>query len=481
MLISCTLILNLAIMEAATDDDLINILKDYLSCHTTGINDLDALGNFLANENEFRRFPSEYAINEHKKNLLGWFDRYFRQRIQFKSIGINKTSKVLYFECRNRKEHSLPDKEKEMKASSCIIIFGAAARTNSEYVKYNFSCGCVNENFRGIDIDSQQVKRLRLIENNNRAQETPNFYMVEPNIYMMPYDIPRSVSQKTLVGEGTFGIVYEMFGGYSKPGPKALKLYKPMKQQFEKRVFLLETNVYLKLRNLEDSKLFIINHYGSFVNPDFSRTPCFRFHYMMITDYCMDRDLESFLQSHDLRKDQKMDLILKLSEAIHWFHRFAGLMHRDIKPKNILIVVSGDGVISPRLNDFGSVCAVNFDFKPSEWKVKVSTKEFESIEQIWNSKYTFKVDYWAMGLVFEIIIFATRQRTTMTKDMESCWLESYGTSGEPKRLEDWISYSPSDTTNIYSFEHVLRSHLLCLESEERSMDNFVTHFRSIDI
>jgi serine/threonine protein kinase len=307
----------------------------------------------------------------------------------------------------------------------------------------------------------------------------PSFYLVDNWFYYMPHDIPGSIAVDSVLGEGTFGKVYRILGitKYSKTGLKAIKLYKMDKRERDKEMCMQESEVFRKLSALKSSLQYIVQFYGAFYNPDLSKNPKFKFRYMMITDYC-EYDLEAWMKNFSLDLCGKFSLIFKLSEAINWLHHKGRYMHRDIKPKNILIVINSDGTVSPRINDFGAACNVNYKFKPPEWKQKVSTVEYESIEQIWNNNYTFKVDYWAMGIIFEKILLY--RRCVRYKDFNSCWLKKYQVLMRPPPTcrKDWISYTHVEAhSNL--FEHGLQSYLLCLESEDRSIDNFVAYLKRL--
>lgn len=55
-----------------------------------------------------------------------------------------------------------------------------------------------------------------------------------------------------------------------------------------------------------------------------------------------------------LNLEEKVRLIRQVSEALHFAHR-AGLIHRDVKPANIIVVQSEDSVLMPYVVDFGVV------------------------------------------------------------------------------------------------------------------------------
>lgn len=55
---------------------------------------------------------------------------------------------------------------------------------------------------------------------------------------------------------------------------------------------------------------------------------------------------------HRMSLEQKVKVIREAAEALHAAHRL-GLIHRDVKPGNIMVVTSEDGAIKPYVVDFG--------------------------------------------------------------------------------------------------------------------------------
>ena len=55
---------------------------------------------------------------------------------------------------------------------------------------------------------------------------------------------------------------------------------------------------------------------------------------------------------HRMSLEQKVKVIREAADALHAAHRL-GLIHRDVKPGNIMVVTSEDGSIKPYVVDFG--------------------------------------------------------------------------------------------------------------------------------
>lgn len=77
---------------------------------------------------------------------------------------------------------------------------------------------------------------------------------------------------------------------------------------------------------------------------------------------------------------QKVKLIQDVAEALHSAHRI-GIIHRDIKPQNVLVEQRADGQLRPVLMDFGLARDVRSRLNLTETGVVLGTPEYMSPEQ----------------------------------------------------------------------------------------------------
>ena len=121
----------------------------------------------------------------------------------------------------------------------------------------------------------------------------------------------------------------------------------------------------------------------------------------IIFDY-YDYDLKKFLKTNDHLPEPVIKNIMKqILSGVSYCHD-KKILHRDLKPQNILLDSGGNKLIIPgnvKLADFGLARVLLLP-------LKTLTKE---VQTIWyrapevllgNNKYSFGVDMWAVGCIF---------------------------------------------------------------------------------
>ncbi len=117
------------------------------------------------------------------------------------------------------------------------------------------------------------------------------------------------------------------------------------------------------------------------------------------------------------------------------------VQHRDLKLENILIKQDSDGKLSARICDFG--WAKDVGEQGSEERaisVYSGTQYYSSPQQIRRTfdkdeKYTLKLDIWALGLIFHILITG-EYPFEITKRMQEKMINHEGTKGYYNYLKD---------------------------------------------
>jgi serine/threonine protein kinase len=117
---------------------------------------------------------------------------------------------------------------------------------------------------------------------------------------------------------------------------------------------------------------------------------------LLVTEYCKDGDLEAWMKKeHDM--NERMDIMGQIIQGMDYLHQ-NGILHRDIKPKNILL---HEGVIK--------ICDFGFSTMIKEYNQLFNTicgtPLYMSPELLFMQPYTMKSDIWALGILFYVIIY----------------------------------------------------------------------------
>jgi len=113
-------------------------------------------------------------------------------------------------------------------------------------------------------------------------------------------------------------------------------------------------------------------------------------------------DLHTILSSYQGRRMTeyrvKNNIVEPIVCALQYLHQ-KGIIHRDVKPENIIVTLSG----KTKLCDFGLAC-----LKSIENSRYCGTKEFLAPEIIKGKDYDEKVDIWALGCVIYEVLYGTQ-------------------------------------------------------------------------
>ena len=95
----------------------------------------------------------------------------------------------------------------------------------------------------------------------------------------------------------------------------------------------------------------------------------------------------------------------QLLEAVRYLHDEMHMMHRDIKPDNIIFDLLTNRI---KLVDFGYACRDQFRYS------RVGTPYYMAYEIVREDKYTHSVDEWSTGIVLYIVYGPPLLMTCMT-------------------------------------------------------------------
>ncbi len=136
----------------------------------------------------------------------------------------------------------------------------------------------------------------------------------------------------------------------------------------------------------------------------------------LVMEYVPGVTLRRFCRAHTLLPlDQVVEIGFKCAMALGYVFR-QGLIHRDVKPANLLAVLDGGQVVDVKVSDFGSV----FNFETDRTQVyRVGSVAYMSPEQLSGDALDSRSDIYALAAVMYHLIAgrppfdATRQAALM--------------------------------------------------------------------
>ncbi len=202
-----------------------------------------------------------------------------------------------------------------------------------------------------IEPDAADEAKRRL----SWAGDLPTTFLAVPAAEVLgPLDQPVAVDPQSLstttsveryeiqerLGEGGMAKVYKAFDRHLRR-PVALKLLKRADSKTLQR-FLREAQTQARVRHE-----YVL---GVHETGDLGGQPYIAMHYVDGPTLLAARDETSL--------DQKVRLMAQVAEGLHAAHR-EGLVHRDVKPSNILVEKTPDGKLKPWVADFGIAMVID--------------------------------------------------------------------------------------------------------------------------
>ena len=167
-----------------------------------------------------------------------------------------------------------------------------------------------------------------------------------------------------------------------------------------KRIYLRGGTQSDKLLDRELRALASIKHPNVVKLYDTQRKDEFLYLYM---EYCEERDLDRYLETHDMTLDTKMSFIQQSGEAVLFMHtmRPKPFIHRDLKPSNFLITVSNAKPML-KIGDLGFALEIT-DIEVSFSGTCGGTISYMAPE-VRDRHYSSKADIFSLGIVYEAML-----------------------------------------------------------------------------
>ncbi|KAI6192587.1 Polo kinase [Aphelenchoides besseyi] len=160
----------------------------------------------------------------------------------------------------------------------------------------------------------------------------------------------------------------------------------------------------------------------------------------MLLEYCPNGNLADFVERSDgcvLVEAEAVRFLRQLLNAVEFIHTVPEILHRDIKPTNILL----SNNFTLKLADFGLACTMD---ESRRRRSVCGTPNYVSPEIIMYRGHTYASDYWAIACTFFFMLsgvtpFQTSSiRGTYAKICRSDYVYPYNFTGSSK-AKDWIS------------------------------------------
>ena len=208
------------------------------------------------------------------------------------------------------------------------------------------------------------------------------------------------------LGDGTFGKIFKVRSKLNKKiyAMKMVDLKKTKEK--DERLYELTLNEVTFLNEL--SNPHIIKYYNNFIEGD---------NLYIIVQYVSNGDIQEYIDARKeinrhFQEEELLNIFLQCMMALSYIHK-KGVIHRDIKPKNILI----DNNMKIKLGDFG-IAALIFEknkkdniYLNAEYNIEeneylfynqtiVGTMNYMAKEMIEKAEYDQKCDVYSMGVTF---------------------------------------------------------------------------------
>ncbi|KAI8465873.1 MAG: kinase-like domain-containing protein [Monoraphidium minutum] len=268
------------------------------------------------------------------------------------------------------------------------------------------------------------------------------------------------------LGKGKYGEVFEGID-VDAAARCVVKIMRPVKEQRLKREIKILRHVCRGPNIIEIRDLVR--------DPD-TKTPCFVFE---LVEAVPLRELQGMVADVDVRS-----YMLQLLQALDYTHS-KGIMHRDVKPANVLIDHSKRQL---KLIDWG---LADFYFPGKEYPVRVATRFYKGPELLLDIRdYDYSLDIWGVGCMLAAFLFKrqvffrgedefdqlVRIAKVLGSDELFRYADKYGVDVDPKLVQavgyrprqPWRKFINDDNRHLVTPEALdLLGRLLTYDHQER--------------
>ncbi|GAB1223499.1 hypothetical protein ENUP19_0149G0037 [Entamoeba nuttalli] len=266
-------------------------------------------------------------------------------------------------------------------------------RTNPNIIIIEGGYACEFEIFITIKCTTKINDKIMIISKTlNKAQEeTIKSILISGETEISTRLDPDEIKEEKKIGEGSFGIVYV---GEFRGNKVAIKKMKQIdesedkKKEFEKEVSMLD-----KFRDE-----YIIQFYGAVFIPN---------KICMVTEYAKYGSIQDIMNKRNITeipKKIRIKFMVDGAKGISYLHS-NGILHRDIKPDNFLVVSLDDNIeVNCKLTDFGSARNINMMMTNMTFTKGIGTPKYMAPEVLNREHYKMESDIYSFSITMLQII-----------------------------------------------------------------------------
>lgn len=125
----------------------------------------------------------------------------------------------------------------------------------------------------------------------------------------------------------------------------------------------------------------------------------------LILELCQGGDLRQRVQDGPIPELQCKDMFMSILRAVEYLHEEIGLIHRDLKLDNILLLDAASSTV--KLGDFGVSKVLQLDLKvmgSENLTTHVGTPLYLAPEILAGASYGKEVDIWSLGVILHFML-----------------------------------------------------------------------------
>jgi len=252
-----------------------------------------------------------------------------------------------------------------------------------------------------------RLEEMLLLEPTLRSDEAPTADSLDPAAEPVSHESLKGsvVADRYrilgVIGEGGFGVVYE--AEQHKPVRRrvALKILKPG----------MDSKAVVARFQAEQQALAVMDHQSIARVLDAGQTD--RGLSFFVMELVKGEPITEFCDKNRLTIPQRLGLLIEVAYAVQHAHS-KGVIHRDIKPTNVLVAYDNEGHPRPKVIDFGIAKALNQPLTEqtvfTERGQPIGTPEYMSPEQVEaaGTDVDTRADIYSLGVLLYEILTGTR-------------------------------------------------------------------------